>query len=50
MISFLSFFLFFGLLRAALTAYGGFQARDRIVAVAAGLSHSPSNAVSEPCL
>ena len=36
--------------RAALTAYGGSQARGQIGAVAAGLRQSPSNAGSEPYL
>ena len=43
--SFLSFFL-----RAAPTAYGGFQARGPIGAAAAGLHHSHSKAGSEPHL
>ena len=51
---FLFFFIFlsFGLFRAALSAYGGSQARSQIGAVAAGLhhNHSHNNAVSEPCL
>ena len=38
---------FFGLFRAALAAYGGFQARDPTGAAAAGLHHSYSNAASE---
>ena len=37
----LSFFLFF--LRATPSAYGGYQARGRIRAIAAGLLHSHSN-------
>ena len=37
----------FCLFRAALTAYGGSQARGRIGAVAAGLRQSHSNAGSE---
>ena len=36
--------------RATLVAYGGSQARSQIGAVAAGLSHSHSNAGSEPHL
>ena len=36
--------------RAALTAYGGSQARGLIGVVAAGLRHSHSNAGSEPHL
>ena len=42
------FFFFFS--RAALTAYGGSQARGLIGAVAAGLHHSHSNSGSEPLL
>ena len=44
------FFSFFCLFRATPTAYGGFQARGLIVAVAASLhhSHSHSNAGPEP--
>ena len=38
------------LFRATLEAYGSSQARARIRAVAAGLHHSHSNAVSEPHL
>ena len=34
---------FFGLFRAVLVAYGGFQARGQIRAVAAGLHRSHSN-------
>ena len=48
-ILFHSFFVFC-LFRAALTAYGGSQARGLIGAVAAGLCHSHSNARSELCL
>ena len=44
---FLSFFFFFFFLRAALMAYGGFQARSGIGAVAAGLHHSHHNARSK---
>ena len=40
-------FFAFCLLRATLTAYGGFQARGLIGAVAAGLHHSHSNAGSK---
>ena len=45
--------LFFGLFvifRAAPMAYGSSQARGLIRATAAGLHHSHSNAISEPCL
>ena len=41
---------FFYLFRASLAAYGGSQVRGRIVAVAAGLCHSHSNARSKPHL
>ena len=45
------FFLSFLLFRAAPAAYGGYQARGRIGATAAGRHHSHSNAESEPlCL
>ena len=47
------FFFFFGLFafsRAAPTAHGGSQARGPIRPVAAGHSHSHSNAGSESCL
>ena len=37
----LFFFFFFGLFRATLVAYGGSQAKGQIIAVAAGLYHSP---------
>ena len=40
----------FLLFRAALTAYGGSQARGQIRAVAAGLHHSHSNSGSKPHL
>ena len=40
----------FCLFRAALTGYGGSQARGQIRAVAAGLCLSHSNTRSEPCL
>ena len=43
-------FLFFGLFRAALVAYGSSQARGPVEAVAAGLHHSHSHAGSEPSL
>ena len=43
-------FFFFLVFRAALTAYGGSQARGLIGATAAGHSHSHSNAGSEPRL
>ena len=48
----LQFFFFFVicLFSAALTAYGGFQARGQIRAVAASLRQSRSNARSKPCL
>ena len=36
--------------RAAPGAYGGSQARGQILAIAAGLHHSHSNAESEPRL
>ena len=41
---------FFCLFRAEPTAYGGFQARGLIGAVATGLNHSHSNVGSEPHL
>ena len=44
------FLFFFGLSRAAPMAYGGSQARGQIIAVAAGLHHSHSNARSKPHL
>ena len=54
MVFFVCLFCFvFGLFafsRAAPTAYGGSQARDRIGAVAAGLCQSHSNTRSEPYL
>ena len=40
-------FFFFGLFRVVPEAYGGFQARGRIGAVAADLCHSHSNPRSE---
>ena len=43
-------FLFFVFSRAALTAYGGSQARGLIGAVAIGLHQSHSNEGSEPHL
>ena len=46
----LSLFFFFGLFRAAPTAYDGSLARGCFGAVAADLHHSHSNAGSEPCL
>ena len=47
----ISFFFFFLLVfRAALTVYGGSQARGRIGAVAACLHHSHSNVGSKPSL
>ena len=44
----LSFFLSLGLFRAACVAYGGFQARGQIGAVASGLCHNHSNTRSRP--
>ena len=44
------FFLFLVFFRAALTAYGGSQARGLIGAVVTGLRQSHSNAGSEPRL
>ena len=41
---------FFSLYRATLVASGGFQARGRIGATAAGLHHGHSNSGSEPCV
>ena len=54
-LSFLTFNLFiyffkFCLFRAVLTAYGSYQAKGRIRAVGAGLSHSHSNTRSKPRL
>ena len=43
-------FFFFGLFGAAITAYGGSQARGPMRAVATSLCHNHSNAGSEPCL
>ena len=43
-------FFFFGLFRATPKAYGSFQARGQIGAIAAGLCHRHSNARSEPLL
>ena len=40
----------FGLFRAAPAAYGSFQAKGQIGAIAASLHHSHSSAGSEPCL
>ena len=51
--SLLSFFFFFFLsfvFCLCLIAYGGFQARGLIRAIAAGLRHSHSNTRSELCL
>ena len=45
-----SFFCLFAISWAALTAYGGSQARGRIGAIAASLRQSHSNAGSEPGL
>ena len=47
---FLIFFSPFGLFRATPAAYGDFQARGQIGAVAAGLYRSHSNTRPEPCL
>ena len=44
---FVGFFFCFYLFRAALTAYGGSQARDQIRGLAAGLRHSQRNTRSE---
>ena len=44
------YFCLFAFLRAAPAAYGGSQARGRIVAVAASLRYSNSNVGSEPHL
>ena len=44
------YLFYFGLFRAAPTAYGGSKARGLIGAVAAGLHHRNSNAESEPHL
>ena len=41
---------FFLVFTAAPSAYGGYQARGRIQAVAAGLRHSHSNSRSDPGL
>ena len=46
----LFFFFFCGVEGAISAAYGGFQTRSQIRAVAAGLCHSRSNAGSQPCL
>ena len=43
-------YAFFSLFRAVPMAHGGFQARGRIKAVAAGLHHNHSNARSKPHL
>ena len=45
-----NFFFFFGLFRAAPSAYGDSQARGQTRAATAGLCHSHSNAGSELCL
>ena len=45
-----TFYLFILLFRATPTEYGGFQAKGRIGAIAAGLYHSHSNTRSELCL
>ena len=45
--SFFSFFFFFLLFKAAPVAYGSSQAKDRIIAAAAGLHHSQSHARSK---
>ena len=44
------FLSFFAISWAAPAAYGGFQARGRIAAIAAGLRQSHSSAGSEPRL
>ena len=44
------FYFFFWLFRATPVAYGDFQGRGLIGAVAAGLHHSHSNAGLELCL
>ena len=49
-IFFFFFFFFFSLSRAAPAAYGGYQARGPIGAVAPGLCQSHSNAGSKPHL
>ena len=43
-------FVLFGLFRTTPLAYGGYQARGRIRAAAAGLHHSHSHSGSELCL
>ena len=48
--SFLFFFFSFFLFTVAPVAYGHSQARNRIRAATPGLTHSHSNARSEPCL
>ena len=45
-----STFAFFFFFRATPMAYGSFQARGQIKAIAAGLRHSHSNSGPEPCL
>ena len=47
---FIFIFCLFAFSREAPTAYGGFQARGLIGAVATSLHHSHSNKGSEPCL
>ena len=48
---FVLFFVFcFVFFRAALVAFGGYQARGLIRAAAAGLCHNHSHTRSEPCL
>jgi len=47
---FFFFFYLFAFSRAAPAAYGGFQSRGPIGAIATDLSQSHSNAGSEPCL
>ena len=49
-VPFIYLFIYLGLFRAALAAYGRFQARGQIGAVAAGLCHSHSNMGSKLCL
>ena len=43
-------FIYFLLFRAVPTAYGGFQGKGLIGAIAAGLHHNPSSVRSELCL
>ena len=50
LLSILQKFFWYFIFRAALAAYGSFQARGQIEAAAAGLHHSHSHAGSKPCL